>query len=203
MELESGDLLLFEPSLSLLEFTSCCVSKWTNSKFGHSGIVLKNPTFTIEPLQGLYVLESTGLDTIPDSEDNTIKFGVQIRKLEEVIKDYNGQIWVRKLRCKRDEKFEKSLAAVHSAIYNKPYDYGFDYIKAALKLQIGNLQKTNKFFCSALCAFVYVGIGTLPIDTDWSIVTPKDLGSEPKEERDLVLIWLNPIDKEIILKNYS
>ena len=48
------------------------------------------------------MLES-GFEDKPDSENNRIKLGVQLTKLEDVIKTYNGNIYIRKLTCVRND----------------------------------------------------------------------------------------------------
>lgn len=201
-KLETGDLLLFEPFLTGNEFFGKCIAWWTGSKFAHCGMVIRNPNFTPEPLRGLYILESTGFENVPDCEDDKIKFGVQLRKLEEVVKNYSGQIWVRKLTCERDADFYKKLKKAHSMVHNLPYDIGFDYIKAAFRLKIGQLQRKDTFFCSALVTYLYVSLGVLPSQTDWTIVTPKNLSSEPKSLKDINLLWFCPLSEETKIDNF-
>ena len=130
----------------------------------------------------MYILESTGLDHIPDAETNTIKFGVQLRKIQEVYGNFNGEIFYRKLKCKRDKNFYLKLDRAHSIVYNKYYDDNpLHWIRAKYKLEIGNLNEEKTFFCSALVSFIYVCLGFLPIDTKWSIIEPCQLGTEPNK----------------------
>lgn len=191
----TGDLILFHGNVCkgrekcFLKLLSCCIECCTRSQFSHSGIVIKNPEFTSPPLRGLYLLESTGLENVRDVENNEIKFGVQLRKLDEVLRDYNGTAYWRQLICDRTHFFYRRLAQAHSVVHNRPYDDGLDYIKALFDDEVGNVQKKKTFFCSSLCAYVYVALGFLPRDTPWSIVTPKDLSTEPNRKIDLV--WRN------------
>lgn len=189
----TGDLLLFHGKTKggncLMDMLSGLIEGCTHSKFSHSGIVIKDPKFTPQPLEGLYLLESTGLEDVKDVENKEIKFGVQLRNLREVIQNYDGVVYWRQIICERDQTFYKKLAQAHSVVHNRPYDDGFDYIKAAFDWHIGNVQKKKTFFCSALCAYVYVCLEFLPATTPWSIITPSDLSTEPK--RSIELDWSN------------
>ena len=82
---------------------------------------------------------------------------MQIYFLEQKIKNYKGRIYVSKLCCIRDDKFYKKIIEIHSAVHNIPYDLNpVDWIKGALQLNIGNTQKENTYWCSALVTFVFV-----------------------------------------------
>lgn len=74
-DLKTGDIVLFNCQKGIIgKFI-----QWiTNSYYSHVGIVLKNPTFIKENLNGLYLWES-GRESFGDSEDNQIKFGVSLR----------------------------------------------------------------------------------------------------------------------------
>lgn len=180
----TGDLLLFRGNSCISFCIECC----TQSKFSHCGLVIKDPKFTPDPINGLFLLESTGLESVNDVENKEIKFGVQLRDLKEVIRDYDGHVYWRQLDCKRGQDFHKKLVQAHSVAHNRPYDDGFDYIKALFDVHIGNVQNKTTFFCSALCAYVYCSLGLLSFETPWSIVTPKQLSSESNQ-----LHWQNCI----------
>jgi hypothetical protein len=172
-----------------MDLLSGAIEKCTKSNYSHAGIVIVDPKFTPEPMKGLFILESTGLEEVKDVEDHQVKFGVQLRNLEEVVKNYDGKVYWRQLQCKRSDLFYDKLAAAHSVVHNRPYDDGFDYVKALFNWHIGDVQKEKTFFCSALVAFVYVTWGFLPRDTPWSIVTPHDLSEE--KNRPIKLEWQN------------
>ena len=190
---ETGDILLFHGTTSgsncFMNFLSGAIEYLTHSKYSHCGIVVKDPDFTPKPLKGLYILESTGLEDVKDVEDEQIKFGVQLRELEEVINDYDGEVFWRRLNCKRDVNFYQKLSVAHNIVHNRFYDDGFDYIKAAFNWHIGDLHKKKTFFCSALVAFIFVCVEFLPQDTPWSIVTPHELSLE--KDQPVHLKWIN------------
>lgn len=170
MELNTGDLLLFRGNYIL----SRLIEYFTGGNYSHIGIVLNDPTYIEPKLIGLYMLES-GEEDFKDSEDDKYKFGVQITDLKECLKNYKGEVYCRKLKCERDEIFYKKLVDINKKIHDKPYDLDlFDWIKADLGIYIGNVQKTNKFWCSALVAFVYVKLGFLSNDIPWTMIKPND-----------------------------
>jgi hypothetical protein len=185
-DLDTGDILLFDDNASckscclcITSFLDCCIKCCSRSRYTHAALVIKDPPFGPEELKGYYCLESTGLEPVRDVEDHQIKFGVQLRKLQEVVDDFDGKVWVRKLYCTRDAKFTERLKLAHSMVHNRPYDIlPDDWLRALFDLHVGKLQRRKTFFCSALVAFVYVCWGFLPSNTPWSIVRPKDLGTE-------------------------
>ena len=54
--LRTGDLILFDSlSEGLLYYFDKLIKYFTNSKFNHIGMVVKDPTFTDKQLKGLYL----------------------------------------------------------------------------------------------------------------------------------------------------
>ena len=185
LDLETGDILLFQhvknkstPFQMFDNFLSWAISSWTHSPYTHIGIVLKDPNFTDgKKLEGLYLLESN-YEGFPDSEDDNVKFGVQVVPLMEGIKNNYSNIYHRKLRCQRDSVFFEKLDEIYSIIHDKPYDINpVDWIKAAFRLDIGNVEKVRTFWCSALVAFVYVKLGFLQQDLPWTIISPEQFST--------------------------
>ena len=178
---ETGDIILFNERKSII---SKLIDFFTYSEFSHIGIVIKDPTFTPEPLKGLYLLESTGVKDGIDVEDNEKKIGVQLRKLDDVISLYDGDIIWRHLNCERNDEFYENINKFHSLVHNKTYDFNpIDWIKSLFDLNYGNVQKESCFFCSALVSFFYTSLKLLPKDTNWSIIRPCDFSSWKKNTR--------------------
>jgi len=189
LDLETGDILLFNhvknkstPFQMFDNFLSWAISSWTHSPYTHIGIVVKDPDFTDKDgvhhtYEGLYLLESNYEGT-PDVIDNKVKFGVQLVLLEVGIKNNYSNIYYRKLNCTRDNQFYDKFNQIHNEIHNKPYDINpIDWIKAAFRLDIGNVEKTNTFWCSALVAFIYVKLGFLESDLPWTIISPEQFST--------------------------
>ena len=176
-ELETGDIVLFSGNY----FLSHIVEYFTKSIYSHVGVVLKNPNLGDAKFKGIYLLES-GFENTPDPENHRIKKGVQIINLEDKIKNYKGSIYVRKLHCTRDKKFYEKIIEIHSTVHNIPYDLNpIDWIKAYYQLDIGNTQKENTYWCSALVSFVYVELGFLDKNIPWTLISPKELSSSSNE----------------------
>ena len=192
---ETGDMLLFK----YRSFISRFIEYFTSSSYSHCGIIIKNPDFGSFKDEGLYILESTGLEKIPDVEENKVKFGVQLRKLEDVLNEHNSPVYYRKLQCTRNKEFYQKLSHAHAIVHDKPYDDNpLHWVRAKYKLEIGNLQNEDTFFCSALVSFVYMTLGLLPLDTKWSTIEPCQLGTEDGKD---VLKFINcKMEREIVIE---
>ena len=92
-KLKTGDLLLCDD----LQYSSWGLFSWfikfmTKSDFSHVGMIVVDPVFTDVPLKGAYVWMS-GISDVPDPEDNTKKFGVQLVPYDHFITTYGGKIY--------------------------------------------------------------------------------------------------------------
>ena len=184
--LETGDMLLFHHEDQCNSCMSClfscftdCIMCCTNSKYSHSSIIVKDPSWD-KNLKGLYVLESS-YEPFGDAEDNEVKLGCELVPLENVLKEYNGDIYWRHIECDRNNDFYQHLERAHSVVHNRPYDIDpLDWIKAKFKLHFGNTRRKDTFYCSAMVAFVYTRLGLLESNTEWTLVSPEMLGTEHK-----------------------
>lgn len=182
--LQTGDLLLFSTTTNKCKhnfaeaFLCClgtCIKCCTGSKFTHCGIVIQDPSWYPE-LKGTFVLESTGLENVPDAEDHLVKFGVQLRRLEEVLLSFDGQVGYRSVHIPRGREFYHRLTEAHSLCHNRPYDIlPRHWLAAATNARASVPDTTQEFFCSALVAFVYVELGLLPKTYRWTTCTPAEL----------------------------
>ena len=199
-EMRTGDLILFSGAHSLI---SSAVKWWTNSNYSHIGMVLVNPKIgvydinhTMKELKGVYLVES-GCENILDATDNTYKYGVQVVPLEQVIKNYEGSVYWRKLNILNSQYTEETLSNTFTNIYsfikNKKYDldvidlfcsrlnitYPKPMYKSAILNWISNdTQKSDKFVCSALVAYIYTQFELLPSITEWTECIPKYFSDE-------------------------
>jgi hypothetical protein len=212
--LQTGDLLLFHDTHSFcssaFNFLSKCIDRCTNSKYSHIGIVLRNPTYLNPVLDdGVYMWES-GIETFGDAEDDKIKLGVQISRLDKVLDAYPGDVYVRHLRCARDDAFFQNLCQAHARVHDVPYDLSpLDWLSAAKREHDNDLWRLfadNRFrtmrrmWCSALVAYVYVRLGLLSRDTMWTLAAPKDFGTEqPPHKRRLHFLPTGQLSDEKIL----
>ena len=183
---QTGDVLLFAdhswyPS-RFIEFA-------THSKYSHVGIVLRDPCFGEESLKGLYILESTAFIDADDVETHTRVSGVQINRFDKVYDITEGEIYWRRLHIDRNNDFNDIMTDVHRLTFGKGYDYDpKDWIKAFFDIHNSNDERTDKFDCSALVAFIYDRLGLLIKPVDWTIIRPKDWGCEDEVEHRRVKI---------------
>ena len=174
-ELDSGDILFFHSNKSII---SNLIEFFTFSKVAHTGIVIKDPWFQNNHLQGLYLLEST-CDNLIDVEDNKIKWGVKLCKLDQVIAEYD-LVYVRKLKIIRNKQFKDKMNNIYEQVKDIPYDLNIKnwYIAALNHLNISNekvKKHKNSMWCSALVGFIYINLGYIDKETDYSNLSPNDL----------------------------
>jgi adenylosuccinate synthase len=183
--LNTGDILLFShvsnwsgPLQIFSNFFDFLIKYWTNSKYNHIGMVVRDPNFTYgEKLRGLYMLESN-YEGFMDSENGEVKFGVQLVPLDRALANNYSNVYWRKLECKRDDDFYKRLDRIHMEVHNKPYDTNIiDWLEAATGINIGDERKTNTFWCSALVAYIYEEMGFIKGSIPWSVITPAQFSS--------------------------
>lgn len=185
-QFQTGDILLFSHrwetntwTNTFLSVVNWLVGYFTESKYTHSAIIVRDPKFTVEPLKGLYVLESS-YENFVDVEDGELKLGVELEEYSKVVADWSGEIYWRQLKCQRDEEFYHRLAESHNIVHNRPYDIiPTDWYRAYREeVRPGVDQRKKTFWCSALVTFLYVQWGFLAENVPWSLITCKSLGSE-------------------------
>ena len=177
-KLDTGDILLFSYTGDNLIFNTfgSIVKYFTGSIMTHVAMVLKDPTFINPSLKGLYIWES-GWEGTPDPQDSKVKLGVQITSLYDVIKNYEGKLYIRNLLKGHELIRDDILKEIHSSVYHKPYDLVPADWYGAITKKDNCPQKTDRFWCSALISYILVELGYLDKATDWSIVSPADLSS--------------------------
>lgn len=176
-KMKTGDLLLFsDHTTGWFSYFTDMIKYATHSNYSHVAMILKDPSFIHPSLKGYYVWESSYEGT-PDPQDDKIKLGVQITPLHEILEKYKKEgghtIW-RPIEYKTDPFTEDKLSQIHKVVYDKPYDIVPSDWVDALKRKDPEPQKTSRFWCSALIAYIYTKIGILNSTTDWTIVRPND-----------------------------
>ena len=184
-DLKTGDLILCDD----LEYKDLGLLSWfikfmTKSDFSHVGMIVVDPEFTNTPLKGTFVWTS-GISDIPDPDDNTKKFGVQLVPYDHFIKTYGGKIYLRRIHFESEREYNQifntdALKEIHRVVYDKPYDVVItDWIEAYCKKD-RHPQKTSRFFCSALIGYIYTKLTLLDATVDWSILYPNFFSTENK-----------------------
>lgn len=170
---ETGDYLLYNSNAIISRF----IEYMSGSRYSHIAMILKDPVWIDETLRGIYIFES-GIENVPDAETGKKVFGVQIVPIEYVLNQYKnarvGNLYYSKVECERDETFYNKLKEIISCVENKKYDLNpCDWIKAKFDIEVGNIHRTDKFWCSALMSYVYSQLGFLDADIPWTIIAPR------------------------------
>jgi len=192
MALKTGDILLFDeqPNSCSIWFIDTCIRWCTHSKFSHAGIIIVDPEWAPK---GTYVWDSSK-HVHPDPQDNKIKFGIALVKIEDYLSNIDGKQQLYKRSPKNPEVYRRftpeKLRELHDKVYGKHYDLDPVHWFAGL---IHSLipRSTKEFFCSAFVSYVLTEVGVLHEDTDWTVVSPAMLADDA-----LRLNWLCPYTKE-------
>lgn len=170
---QTGDILLYNSNTLM----GRAIELFSYSKFSHISIILRDPTFINPDLKGLYVIES-GSEGIKDVLSGKKVIGVQVIPLDYVLSQYEngrfGYLYYRKLNCIRNDEFDTNIKEVVINTDTKSYDINpIDWIKAEFDIEIGDEQKENTFWCSALVSYIYVKLGFLEKTLPWTIIAPR------------------------------
>lgn len=181
-DLKTGDLLLFDcENYFGTGILSYLIKKYTDSKYSHIGMVVKDPEFTEKPMPKGYYVWQSGWTGDQDLQDGKKKFGVQLTHLDEMIDHYKenkGHIYIRKVHCDEKHFSNETLDKIHKVVYDKPYDINLkDWIQA-MDDKDSDPQKVDRFWCSALVGYIYTKSGILSDETDWSVLKPCDFSIE-------------------------
>ena len=177
--LKTGDVMLFSSILTFnpISWFDELIKIFTNSRYTHVGVVLRDPVWISEDLKGLYLWEST-FEGTPDPQDGKVKFGVQITPMSEIMSRKKCYIWSKAIKTPGGKFTVDNLKATHTEVYDRPYDvYPGDWIESLFRKD-PNPQKKDRMFCSALAGFIYTEVGVLDHLTDWSIIRPSDFADE-------------------------
>lgn len=181
-EMRTGDIILFNGQDSVL---SKVIEIGLQSPWSHCGIVVKNPQRWIGDdnvhinnnneiaFSDLYLWqsgqESRNLKPLEDDECPGF-IGVQMTPLVQKLQQYDGVVAWR--RYSGNAFDEEKLKTIHERLHKKPYDLHLsDWIEGLVGVDT-RPQKEDRFWCSALLGYIFVHLGMLPAETDWSIMRP-------------------------------
>lgn len=197
----TGDVILFHGECYWFSYL---IESFTWSEFSHIGMILRDPIYIDSKLKGLYLLEA-GAEKFPDAVEHKIEFGVQIVDLKKVVNNYTGKIYVRRLKVCNEirSNLEITLSRVWKEIKNLPYDDNpWDLLKAAFRLNWGDNDRINDFFCSSLMTFLLDQAVFFNQKLEWDLVQPKDYDNGGKIET-LLIDDVNMEPKDLIWNNSS
>lgn len=183
-DLNTGDIILchgynpkgLDPGIDgMIEF-------FTHSPWEHTAIVIRDPWWVNLP-KGLYIYQSGGGPNNYVDVINGNRCGVTLNHFNDFMEN-REHIYVRKLTGEKWDALQKSAFVTYfNESHGKPYDKNCcSWIAAGInsffccKLCNICIPKTDKtFWCSALVGFIYVKMGWIDKDTDWSSLTPEDI----------------------------
>jgi hypothetical protein len=173
-DLEDFDLILFNGKgfwfSYLVEYAT-----WSN--YSHIGVFLKGAEEIKNGLREIPLLFESGREPYPDEVEHEIKFGTQISNFRKILQNYDGNIFCRKLQIthKERKKLKERLVDIYESVKDHPYDDNpLDLLQVEFDIDIGNCQRTNSYFCSALVTYIYVKLGLLPITEKWDLIKPSN-----------------------------
>lgn len=206
-KLKTGDMLLchgynpkgLDPGLDgLIEFA-------THSPWEHAAIVIRDPWWLTDskgqPLTGLYVYQSgSGPNGYPDIINGNV-CGVTLNRMYDFlanrqhiyVRSIENVSWTPNMKTKFVEAFNES--------HGKPYDKnccewlctGIDSFFCCKLCRCFVPKRTNRFWCSALVAWMYESVNWINPKIDWSALTPADLAlieaADPYSLSDLWLLY--------------
>ena len=185
--LQTGDIILFSSEYpGIYGYVDSWLKFLTQSQYTHVGIVIKETELGHKKLNPeiTYLWES-GYEGTPDPSDGKIKLGVQLTNLRDLMRQFRGKLWVRKLDCNDLEKkriFNPTIMSnIQAQVYGKPYDLNIvDWLGAFCRLDY-RPQKVDRFWCSAFVGYILTQVKVLDSSTDWSILRPSDFCKEDKD----------------------
>ena len=194
-QFRTGDILLFHHEQDYDGYFNCvfsCLTEildiFTQTRYSHAAIIIRDPDFTDSSLKGLYILEFS-IELLPDAEKDKYKLNVELKEFDKVMSKTkeDESIYWRKLNCVRDDNFYTILKDTYNIVNNKPYDlFPPDWFNALIhNKNAEDGQIITKFWSSSLVTYMYVMWGFLPDTTQWIYTTPRMLGSEKTDKNKL------------------
>lgn len=192
--LNTFDLILF----SGRGFVSSVIKVCSRSKFSHVGVVIKKEDIRFRDAEfrdgGVILFESTILGNNRDIFFNEHKRGVQFVYFSDKIKNYKGNVYIRQIKIKEEDKEGMILKLNEFALEVENREYERSKLELLfscipfLKLH----ENLNTLFCSELVAELYQRIGLLPDYIQSNSYTPnsfsKDLPLEFGKLKDIIQI---------------
>lgn len=166
--LQTGDILLFSGRTLI----SRAIRVFTRSQWSHIGIVVRQAD-TGE----LFLWEATSSNTIDDVDYGHIPRGVQLVRLEEKVRSYDGLVAVRLLiGVERNSTMLKRFGWLFKRLRRAPYrNYMLEYLNVGLGL---SRRAPHYVFCSQLVAEAYMRMRLLRPAKRSALYVPKDFSPD-------------------------
>jgi hypothetical protein len=177
---QTGDLVLYNSTA----IYSRIIEVLSGSKYSHISFILKNPTWLHSDLSGIYVFES-GLEPSKDILSGDKVFGVQLTSMDLIKEEYInakcGYIYHVKNDFERTQEYYDKLKDLIINTDKTKYDLNpIDWLKAKFNINIGK-RIVNRFFCSALVAYLMENLNQIEKNIDWSYIAPYRFSKNSKD----------------------
>ena len=90
-QFRTGDILLFHHEQDYDGYFNCvfsCLTEildiFTQTRYSHAAIIIRDPDFTDSSLKGLYILEFS-IELLPDAEKDKYKLNVELKEFDKVM----------------------------------------------------------------------------------------------------------------------
>ena len=166
---DTGDIILFSSET----IVGNIIKKFTNSKYTHVGIIIKNK-------DSVFIYDS--------NFKNPNESGVTISPLKQTLISFKGEIFYRKLKLVDNfnkDAMNTKLSLIHNTLKNKFYDWiPNNWVAAYLSTNgkdeisriISDGRHLDRMFCSSFVAYIYTQLGFLEPNTEWSFIAPCEFG---------------------------
>lgn len=192
-ELDTGDIVLFSGKGGI----STGIKWITSSVWSHVGMVLRIPEYNLALLW-----ESTTLSSIADLETGKARQGVQLVPLSERLKQYDGEVSIRRLDIQRTPDQLAALMDFRSEVKGRPYEQNkVELVKSAYDGAFGqNQEDLSSLFCSELVAEAYQRLGLISDQLQSNEFTPADFSEKSGAIDRFLQASKAKLSSEIIIK---
>lgn len=167
------DVVLFKgkpKKFGLLSMFDGLIKYFTDSEFTHVGLIVLDPYWIDPKLKGTYLWNS-GTYAPGDAEDHKSKLGVQLDPFYEYVKNFEGEVYIRRIRLKKSIDLAK-LATIHSSVHSTDYNTNvLDWVCGYFNVD-REPYKEHRFWCSAFVCYVLELMGYIERHTNWDIIRP-------------------------------
>lgn len=163
MKIDELDILLFSGK-GLISYITKLL---TFSKWSHVGMIIIED----KPL----IWECQKLNNISDHHTKNYKKGLQKVDLHDRIREYEGEVWLRRLLIDRDEIFYEKLKIIKKQKFkSKEFCTNFFRLLNAILPESINIGKSRGFFCSELVALIFIQMKIIGSEIEPSKYNPSD-----------------------------
>lgn len=139
----------------------------TFSKWSHVGMIIIDD----KPL----IWECQKLNNVSDHYTKKCKKGLQKVDLYDRIKDYDGEVWLRRLLMNRDENFYNKLKEIKLQKF-KSLEFCTNFFRLfnTILPESIDIGKSRGFFCSELVALIFIQMKIIGSEIEPNKYNPSD-----------------------------